>query len=100
MLAWKMNGNVYRITTLKLELVGMAQTQPIRVLIVDDQDMLRRGLAVFLRTQPDIELVGEACDGSEAIELCDRLQPDVVLMDMLMPGIDGPTAIRAILQKH
>lgn len=78
----------------------MTQTQPIRVLIVDDQDMLRRGLAVFLRTQPDLDLIGEASDGSEAIEKCDCLQPDVVLMDMIMPGMDGPTAIRIILQKH
>lgn len=78
----------------------MTRNYSIRVLIVDDQDMLRRGLAVFLRTHSDLELVGEAANGSEAIELCNRLQPDVVLMDMMMPGIDGPTASRIIRQQH
>lgn len=78
----------------------MTPNYAIRVLIVDDQDMLRRGLAVFLRTHPDLELVGEAGNGSEAIELCERLLPDVVLMDMIMPGIDGPTAVRVIHQKN
>lgn len=78
----------------------MYKAQPIRVLIVDDQDMLRRGLAVFIKTHSDLELVGEACNGSEAIDMCQRLQPDVILMDMVMPGIDGPTAIRAIRQQN
>jgi two-component system, NarL family, response regulator LiaR len=79
----------------------MTQTQTIRVLIVDDQDMLRQGLTVFLRTHQDLMLVGEASSGEEAIEICDHLQPDVVLMDIIMPGgMDGLAAICAIRQKN
>ncbi|MCX8063156.1 MAG: response regulator transcription factor [Anaerolineales bacterium] len=68
----------------------------IRVLIVDDHDMLREGLISFLKAYPEFELVGEASSGKEAIELCLRLEPDVVLMDLLMPEMDGITAIRHI----
>jgi NarL family two-component system response regulator LiaR len=71
-------------------------TEPIRVLIVDDHDMLRKGIATMLYTAHDLELVGEASSGSEAIELCARLNPDVVLMDLVMPEMDGATAIRHI----
>ena len=69
---------------------------PIRVLIVDDHAMVRRGLATFLRAYPDLELVGEAADGEEAVAQCDRLKPDVILMDLLMPGMGGAEATRAI----
>ncbi len=68
----------------------------IRVLIVDDHDMLREGLISFLRAYPEFELVGEASSGKEAIDLCLHLEPDVVLMDLLMPEMDGITAIRHI----
>lgn len=69
---------------------------PIRVLIVDDHAMVRRGLAAFLKVKPDLLLVGEAGDGHEAIALCSQLAPDVVLMDLLMPGMGGVEATRAI----
>jgi NarL family two-component system response regulator LiaR len=68
----------------------------IRVLVVDDHAMVRRGLAVFLMVFDDLELAGEAAGGQEAVQLCARLQPDVVLMDMLMPDMDGAAAIKII----
>jgi NarL family two-component system response regulator LiaR len=68
----------------------------IRVLVVDDHAMVRRGLAVFLMVFDDLELAGEAAGGQEAVRLCAQLQPDVVLMDMLMPDMDGATAIKII----
>lgn len=72
-------------------------TDPIRVLVVDDQPVVRSGLAMFLRASPDLELVGEAVNGDEARTLCARLQPDVVLMDLVMPVMDGVEATRAVL---
>lgn len=71
----------------------------IRVLVVDDHEMVRSGLAMFLRVTPDLELVGEASDGEEAVRLCEALRPDVVLMDMVMPGLDGAAATRAIRER-
>ncbi|MEE9416870.1 MAG: response regulator transcription factor [Acidimicrobiales bacterium] len=68
----------------------------LRVLIADDQEMVRAGLRMILEAQPDIEVVGEAADGAEAIALATRLQPDVCLMDIRMPGTDGITATRAL----
>ena len=68
----------------------------IRVLVVDDHMMVRRGLATFLKIFDDLELAGEAASGQEAIQLCTRLQPDVVLMDMVMPDMDGASATRLI----
>ena len=68
----------------------------IRVLVVDDHTMVRRGLATFLKVFDDLELAGEAASGQEAIQLCAQLQPDVVLMDMVMPDMDGATATRLI----
>jgi NarL family two-component system response regulator LiaR len=68
----------------------------IQVLIADDNAAVRRALATFLLAFDDLELVGEATDGQEAIELCDRTRPDVVLMDLALPGMSGATAIRAI----
>lgn len=69
---------------------------PIRVLIVDDHDMLREGLATFLKAFPDMQMVGEAANGLEAVERCRELSPDVVLMDLLMPEMDGVAAIKDI----
>jgi two-component system, NarL family, response regulator LiaR len=69
---------------------------PIRVVIVDDHSMVRRGLATILKLKPGLELVGEASNGKEALELCSHIQPDVVLMDLIMPEMDGPSATRAI----
>ena len=68
----------------------------IRVLIVDDHSVVRMGLRVFFDLQDDIEVVGEAADGSEGVALARRLEPDVVLMDLLMPNMDGITAIGRI----
>lgn len=69
---------------------------PVRVLIADDHSVVRQGLRMFLGLDPDLEIVGEACDGAEAIRMTRALTPDVVLMDLLMPGTDGITAIRRI----
>jgi NarL family two-component system response regulator LiaR len=72
--------------------------RPIRVVIVDDHDMVRSGLAVFMDAFDDLQLVGEARSGSEAIRLCSEVQPDVVLMDLVMPDVDGVAATHAIRQ--
>jgi NarL family two-component system response regulator LiaR len=72
----------------------------IRVVIVDDHLMVRRGLATFLRSAPDLELVGEAASGKEAIRICGEVQPDVVLMDLMLPDVDGVTATRAIREAN
>jgi DNA-binding NarL/FixJ family response regulator len=69
---------------------------PIRVLIVDDHSVVRMGLRMFFDLQADIEVVGEAADGSEGVAMARRLEPDVVLMDLLMPNMDGITAIGRI----
>ena len=74
----------------------MTQSNPIRVLLVDDHMVVRSGLSTVLSVYDDLQLVGEAGDGEEAIRLCERLQPDVILMDLLMPKMDGVTAIKAI----
>lgn len=75
----------------------MEDTAAIRVMIVDDHDMVRSGLAVFLQAFDDLELVGETGSGEEAVLLADETDPDVVLMDLLMPGTDGVTAAKRIL---
>jgi len=68
----------------------------IRVAVVDDQALVRGGLAMILRAEPDIEVVGEAGDGAEAVKLCARLSPDVALMDVRMPVMDGIAATREV----
>ncbi|TNM49514.1 response regulator transcription factor [Nocardioides albidus] len=70
----------------------------IRVLIVDDQALVRAGFAAILNLEPDIEVVGEVADGSEALQVARATSPDVVLMDIRMPGTDGIAAIRALLE--
>jgi NarL family two-component system response regulator LiaR len=77
----------------------MTRAQPIRVMIVDDHPMVRRGLATFLKVFDDLQLVGEAADGEAALQLCGRALPDVILMDLVMPTMDGVTATRAIRQQ-
>jgi DNA-binding NarL/FixJ family response regulator len=73
--------------------------QPIRVLLVDDHPVVRAGIEGILNSQADIEVVGEASDGLEAIRLNRTLQPDVILMDLQMPAMDGVTAIKAIREQ-
>lgn len=72
----------------------------IRVMIVDDHAVVRSGLVTFLQAFEDFELVGEAGDGAEALRLCAQAAPDVVLMDLLMPEMDGIAATRAIREHH
>ena len=74
-------------------------TEPIRVLIVDDHAMVRKGLISFLKNKPELELVGEARDGREAIEYCEQLKPDVILMDLIMPELGGVAATQTIHQR-
>ncbi|MCT7951888.1 response regulator transcription factor [Ancylothrix sp. C2] len=71
----------------------------IRVLLVDDQNLIRSGLKVVLQTEPDIEIVGEASDGQSAIQKVETLMPDVVLMDIHMPVMDGVTATKIISER-
>jgi DNA-binding NarL/FixJ family response regulator len=72
----------------------------IRVLLVDDQDIFRQGLAALLSVRADVDVVGEACDGHEAIALTAELQPDVILMDVRMPICDGVVATQEIHQQY
>lgn len=76
----------------------MLDAKPIRVMLVDDHAVVRSGLSAFLTIYDDLELAGEARDGVEAVRLCRHLQPDVVLMDLVMPEMDGATATRQIRQ--
>ena len=73
---------------------------PIRILLVDDHAVVRSGLSKFLMVNKDMELAGEASDGSEAIRMAGVHHPDIILMDLLMPGMDGITATREIHQKY
>ncbi|MDI6694409.1 MAG: response regulator transcription factor [Anaerolineales bacterium] len=77
----------------------MSPSEPIRVMLVDDHAMVRRGLATFLKVFDDLELVGEAESGEAAIQLCGQFLPDVILMDLMMPDMDGTTATRLIRQQ-
>lgn len=74
----------------------MSDGKEIRVMIVDDHDMVRRGLATYLRVTPDIKLVGEASDGEQALAIYQSCQPDVILMDLIMPRMGGIEATRRI----
>lgn len=71
-------------------------SDPIRILVADDHLIIRQGLRLILETQDGFELVGEAADGAEAVRLCGEMKPDVVLMDLRMPGMDGLTAIERL----
>lgn len=72
-------------------------TEPVRVLIVDDHLVVRAGIRTLLAPEPGILVVGEACDGAEAVAEARRLVPDVILMDLMMPQMDGITAIEQII---
>jgi two-component system, NarL family, response regulator LiaR len=74
----------------------MSEGKPIRVMLVDDHAVVRSGLKAFLMVFDDMELVGEASNGQEAIHLIERAQPDVVLMDLIMPDMDGAATTKAI----
>ena len=78
----------------------ISPSQPIRVMLVDDHMMVRRGLATLLKVFADLQLAGEAESGADAIQLCGEILPDVVLMDMVMPDMEGVAATRAICQKY
>ena len=72
---------------------------PIRVLVVDDHAVVREGLRSFLELQDGIDVAGEACDGEEALAEAARLEPDVVLMDLVMPNLDGVAALRRLREE-
>jgi NarL family two-component system response regulator LiaR len=77
----------------------MNRSNPIRVMVVDDHGMVRRGLVAYLEEEPDLELVGEAADGEEALQMCEQLRPDVILMDLVMPELGGADATRSIRKR-
>ena len=73
---------------------------PIKIIIVDDHSVVRQGLRMFLALEEDIEILGEASNGQEAVSLVQKLKPDVVIMDLLMPVMDGVTATQIIRREH
>jgi NarL family two-component system response regulator LiaR len=78
----------------------MAGTKKLRILIADDHAVVREGLAAIITVQPDMELAGQAGDGVDAVELAQALGPDVILLDLVMPRLDGLAAIQAIKQAN
>jgi len=78
----------------------MSSQKPIRIVVVDDHDVVRRGLAILIRAFDDLDLIGSAANGIEAIDLAEKLRPDVMLMDMIMPEMDGVEATRQIREKY
>jgi NarL family two-component system response regulator LiaR len=79
---------------------GSGPLQRIRVMTVDDHEIFRGGIAFALEAYEDLELVGGAHSGKEALRLCEEIQPDVILMDMRMSGLDGPATTQTIRQQH
>ncbi len=77
----------------------MSEKQKIRIMVVDDHAVVRSGLSTFLMIYPDLELVGEAENGESAVQVCEQAKPDVILMDLMMPVMDGVAATRLIRQK-
>ena len=78
----------------------MSSQKPIRIVVVDDHDVVRRGLAILIRAFDDLDLIGSAANGIEAMDLAEKLRPDVMLMDMIMPEMDGVEATRQIREKY
>lgn len=78
----------------------MKENGPIRIMLVDDHAVVRSGLAAFLMAYDDLELVAEAGSGEQALSYCEQYRPDVVIMDLVMPGMDGATATRHIREQH
>lgn len=74
----------------------MERSEKIRILVADDHPMLREGLVAVLSTEPDFEVVGEAADGAEVLRLAERLEPDVILLDLEMPDVDGVAALEGL----
>lgn len=77
-------------------MVGMSDDSRIRIVIADDQELVRAGFTMVINSQPDMQVVGQASNGDEAIRLAEQLTPDIVLMDVRMPGMDGITATEHI----
>lgn len=77
----------------------MSDRKPIRVVIIDDHEMVRRGLSLFLRGFADMQVVGEAANGAEALQVCEEKQPDVVIMDVIMPEMNGIEATRLLRER-
>ena len=75
-------------------------SHPIRIMVVDDHEMVRQGLTTFLKAFDDLQLVAEAGDGTSAIRLCGEILPDVILMDMVLPDMDGASVTHNIRKKH
>ena len=90
------------LTSSPVEQVNSAQAMPapIRILIVDDLAVVRSGLKIFVRAFDDLELVGEAANGDEAVQICQEVQPDIVLMDLEMPGLCSVAATRLIRYQY
>jgi len=80
--------------------MSLPEAVPIRLLIVDDHPVVRDGLSGMFAPDPGFEVVGEAADGAEAVRLAQALKPDVILMDLRMPGMDGVTAITELARRH
>ena len=78
----------------------MTKQDKIRIIIVDDHQVVRQGLEMFLKTYDDLELIGQASGGLDAVQLCTDLQPDVVLMDMVMPDLSGIETMKRVLKLH
>lgn len=76
----------------------MSDPRAIKIVVVDDQEVIRAGFSALLDTQPDFDVVGSASDGRQAVAVCQEARPDVVLMDVRMPGVDGIEATRQITQ--
>jgi DNA-binding NarL/FixJ family response regulator len=99
-------GSIHRLPGLGSEArasVGMdarSDSTPARLLIADDHALLRTGMRAMLEAEPDLEVVGEAGNGREAVDLCQELLPDLVLMDLSMPEMDGIEATRAVKAEH